>query len=324
MSTKRGFQGIWIPKEVWLSKDLNLFQKCLYAEIKSLDKDTTDEDGNEVTNWGCRATNAYFAKFFSVTESNIQKNLKVLKNMGLVRYEVDGPVQRVMTTRGVENFLPHGKFSTPRVENFPSSLPIINNKEKKISMTSVTVIYKHWLSKSSFIAHKKLTSGMSKNIIAKLKEESLEDLLKTIDNYALILSDPEKYWFTHKFGLDEFFRPGQQNPSPYLRFSPERFVESNFIRKSSNHTNLKPEEECYEIPQQPKTEREEFEEKFYKYQAKVIEAIPDYTQRDDIPPDNDRDTWYKAWQAVKAEGKRMAYKTIVDIFQRKKNETEEY
>ena len=107
------------------------------------------------------------------------------------------------------------------------------------------------------------------------------------------------------------------------------FVESNFLKTNSVSGDFQFNKwdtggEVEEVSQQPKTEREEFEEKFYKYQAKVVEAIPDYNQRDDIPPDNDRDTWYKAWQAVKAEGKRMAYKTIVDIFQRKKNETEEY
>ena len=34
---QRGFKGIWIPKEIWLSPDLNYVEKILLVEIDSLE-----------------------------------------------------------------------------------------------------------------------------------------------------------------------------------------------------------------------------------------------------------------------------------------------
>jgi hypothetical protein len=36
---ERDFKGIWIPKEIWLLKDLNYIQKILLIEIDSLNKE---------------------------------------------------------------------------------------------------------------------------------------------------------------------------------------------------------------------------------------------------------------------------------------------
>ena len=33
MEDKRAFRGIWIPKEIWLSKDLTLQEKVFIVEI---------------------------------------------------------------------------------------------------------------------------------------------------------------------------------------------------------------------------------------------------------------------------------------------------
>lgn len=55
-NTKRGFQGIWIPKEIWLDKKLSIIEKVFLAEIRSLDNEE-----------GCTASNKYFAEFFGIT-----------------------------------------------------------------------------------------------------------------------------------------------------------------------------------------------------------------------------------------------------------------
>ena len=39
MEDKRAFRGIWIPKEIWLSKDLTLQEKVFIVEIDSLDNE---------------------------------------------------------------------------------------------------------------------------------------------------------------------------------------------------------------------------------------------------------------------------------------------
>ena len=52
----RQFLGIWIPREIYLNKNLNWTDKILFVEINSLDNER-----------GCFASNDYFAEFLSVS-----------------------------------------------------------------------------------------------------------------------------------------------------------------------------------------------------------------------------------------------------------------
>jgi DNA-binding Lrp family transcriptional regulator len=70
---KRDFKGIWIPREIWLNEELNLFEKILFVEIDSLD----NEDG-------CFASNAYFSKFFGISQKQITRYVAKLKEKGLI------------------------------------------------------------------------------------------------------------------------------------------------------------------------------------------------------------------------------------------------
>jgi hypothetical protein len=57
MKNIRNFKGVWIPKEIWLSKNLSLQEKVFLVEIDSLDQ------GDR----GCYAGNEYFSKFFGLS-----------------------------------------------------------------------------------------------------------------------------------------------------------------------------------------------------------------------------------------------------------------
>jgi len=70
---KRAFKGIWIPKEVWQHPYLGIFEKCLWAEIDSLDNEK-----------GCIASNTYLANLMGVTEKHISKTITKLKKYGLI------------------------------------------------------------------------------------------------------------------------------------------------------------------------------------------------------------------------------------------------
>jgi len=64
----RDFKGVWIPKEIWLSEELNLQEKCLLVEIDSL------------SSLGqCFATNEHFAKFLGLSKDRISKMISGLK-----------------------------------------------------------------------------------------------------------------------------------------------------------------------------------------------------------------------------------------------------
>ena len=70
---KRDFKGIWIPKEVWLSKDLTLIEKLFFVEINSLD----NEDG-------CFAGNVYFSEFFGLSKTRVSVIIASLKEKGYI------------------------------------------------------------------------------------------------------------------------------------------------------------------------------------------------------------------------------------------------
>ena len=74
----RDFRGIWIPKEIWLRKDLSTNEKILLAEIDSLGGSSD----------GCFASNQYFADFFDLSKDRISRLVSGLKNKGYITVEL--------------------------------------------------------------------------------------------------------------------------------------------------------------------------------------------------------------------------------------------
>lgn len=74
---ERDFKGIWVPKEVWLDKELSWIEKFLLVEIDSLDNEE-----------GCWASNEYFSKFFGVSKDRISKLISGLKRKGYLTVQL--------------------------------------------------------------------------------------------------------------------------------------------------------------------------------------------------------------------------------------------
>lgn len=70
---ERDFKGIWITKEIWLTDELDIIEKCLLAEISSLCVDEL-----------CYASNEYFANFFQCSERKISAGINKLIKMGII------------------------------------------------------------------------------------------------------------------------------------------------------------------------------------------------------------------------------------------------
>lgn len=70
---KRGFKGVWIPREIWLHTGLTIQEKVMLVEIDSLDNDN-----------GCWAQNKYFADFFGLSERRVRTIIKSLKDKGFI------------------------------------------------------------------------------------------------------------------------------------------------------------------------------------------------------------------------------------------------
>lgn len=73
---ERDFKGVWIKKELYLTKDLSWMEKILYTEIDSLNKEK-----------GCYASNEHFADFLNVKISTVSNAISKLKSLGLVKLE---------------------------------------------------------------------------------------------------------------------------------------------------------------------------------------------------------------------------------------------
>ncbi len=83
----RDFKGIWIPREIWLNKNLSTFAKNLWGEIHSL-------HDREIG--GCYASDAYLTEFMDTSDRNLRRYLKELKDAGLLENISFNGRERVM------------------------------------------------------------------------------------------------------------------------------------------------------------------------------------------------------------------------------------
>lgn len=74
MLAERDFKGVWIPKEIWLDKNLTLLEKAIFAEIDSLGLNPD----------GCFAKNEYFAEMFDCSERKVSAAISKLMKIGYV------------------------------------------------------------------------------------------------------------------------------------------------------------------------------------------------------------------------------------------------
>lgn len=78
MSLHREFKGVWIPKEIYLDKNLTIMEKLLFTEIDSLCKEDI----------GCIASNSYLGEFLGIHKSGVSKLIKSLSEKGYVSVEL--------------------------------------------------------------------------------------------------------------------------------------------------------------------------------------------------------------------------------------------
>jgi DNA-binding Lrp family transcriptional regulator len=81
MGEERDFKGVWIPKEIWLAKDITPMEKMLLAEI-----DSFSSKGE------CFASNKHFSELLNVSPNWCSEKIKSLQQKGWIEieYEMDG------------------------------------------------------------------------------------------------------------------------------------------------------------------------------------------------------------------------------------------
>jgi len=117
----RQFLGIWIPREIYLNKNLNWTDKILFVEINSLDNER-----------GCFASNEYFAEFLSVSTTTISTSISKLKNLGLIeQVSFDGRTRILKAALKQSENPPLNKLKSSNKENLKHNKT--NNKIKNNS-----------------------------------------------------------------------------------------------------------------------------------------------------------------------------------------------
>jgi Mn-dependent DtxR family transcriptional regulator len=76
-NVEREFLGVWIPREIYLHKNLTPTEKLLLAEIKCLSK-----------NGVCFASNEHFSDFLGISKKHVSKLITKLARMGLVTVDL--------------------------------------------------------------------------------------------------------------------------------------------------------------------------------------------------------------------------------------------
>ena len=201
---KRAFKGIWIPKEVWESKELTLQQKVMLVEIDSLDNEK-----------GCYASNKYFSEFFGISSGRVSQVINELIDKGYLNAEyikednqILGRILKIQSppypvkvfrklNRGyLENDEGGIKYSKGGyLENYKDNN--ISNNNTNINNIKYIVDYLNLKANTNY----KYTTNKTKTLInARFKEGfTKEDFIKVIDNKT-------KEWLNNK-EMCQYLRP---------------------------------------------------------------------------------------------------------------------
>lgn len=133
MGEQRAFKGVWIPAKVWLSDELTIYEKAVYAEIDSLDGENH-----------CWASNEYLAEFCKMSIPTISRAISKLIQLGYIeKLSFDGRQRILAVNKNISQI--RETYLTDKSEISPSEnlLLIENKKENNIKSTGTGALAKH-------------------------------------------------------------------------------------------------------------------------------------------------------------------------------------
>lgn len=164
---ERDFKGIWISKEIWLDTRLNSLEKCILAEIDSLDSEER----------GCYASNDYLAEFCQCSATKVSKAISKLIELEYLFFESFDGRQRVLKSKFTKNAKQPCKICKAEMQNVQES-NIDNNKSNNNILQAEAIIA--YLNEKAGTRFKPVESNL-KFIKARLKDNSIERLKAVID-----------------------------------------------------------------------------------------------------------------------------------------------
>ena len=175
----REFRGIWIPKDIWLNKDLSTNEKVLLAEIDSLGGSSN----------GCFASNQYFADFFDLSKDRISRLVSGLKNKGYITVELTYKEGTCEVDKRIIKLNPYSYFhqgvqnhqgGTGENNDYITNNYNINNNNNKTSKKKATkeVRHKYGEFKNVLLSDKDL-----EKLKTEYGEELVEKYIKKMDEW---------------------------------------------------------------------------------------------------------------------------------------------
>ena len=174
----RDFRGIWIPRHIWLDKNLKPIEKILLAEIESLGG----------LHDGCFASNQYFADFLDLSKDRTSKLISGLKNKGYITvelsykegsYEVDKRIIKANPSSyfclGGSTHLEGGGENNDYITN---NYNINNNNKASKKKTTKEPRHKYGEFKNVLLSDKDL-----EKLKAEYTEELVEKYIKKMDEW---------------------------------------------------------------------------------------------------------------------------------------------
>ena len=206
---QRDFKGVWIPKEIWLNRDLSVMEKLFLVEIDSLDNEQ-----------GCFASNKHFSDFFDISKGRCTQIIKSLEEKGLVsiKHEYKGKqiIRRTIRVvnkvnkvdnelNGVVNNLNEGSEKTKQgcLENDEDN-NTINNPINNSYNNKQTKKTRHKYGDNQNVL-------MTKEEHDKLSEKFPNDLEKRINNLSYYMASTGKSYKSHYMTIIAWARRDKEN-----------------------------------------------------------------------------------------------------------------
>lgn len=112
----RDFKGVYIPKEIWLTPELAAYEKLIFMEIYSLDRE-----------FGCIAGNDHFSNWLGLSTRQVQDYIKRLKDKGLI----DVNINKIKDTRTIRVIGKYARITDEQIEEINFLKKELINKWKR-------------------------------------------------------------------------------------------------------------------------------------------------------------------------------------------------
>lgn len=166
-NNQRDFKGVWIPKEIWLDKRLNMLEKGILTEIDSLDNSEN----------GCFASNKYLAEFCQCSETKVSTAISKLIKIGYIYIQSFDGRTRILKSR-------LSNFERQPLKNLNADIKNLKdnniNDKNKFNNNNIAEQVLTYLNEKAGTHFKPIETNI-KFIKARLKDYTEEDLKAVID-----------------------------------------------------------------------------------------------------------------------------------------------